>query len=901
MIRTYDLRVNGSDFTVKADEGTPLLYVLRNDVGLNSPKSGCDLAQCGACAVLVNGRKVPSCSTPVSEVASDEITTCEGLGTSTVGRALRAAFFQEQASQCGYCISGMMIGATALLTGNPSPSNDEIRASLNQHICRCGTHVRILAAVERAAAALTDGAASQSSSIRPESAAAMVPKGDRIAPASVSTRAHSGSLDSRQVDSWITIGRDGAVTAYCGKIDMGTGIRTALAQIVADELDVSIEKVVVVLGDTGLTPDQGKSTASAGVMTGGQPLRIAACETRAALMTRAAERLGTEVTGLEVRDGVVCVKGEPGRGMSYGDLIGNLQLSIELDVTEETAWGPVLRGSSPLKPSRDYRYAGKSVVRAAVADQVSGLAEYVHDVRIPGMLHGRMVRPASQGARLMSVDEGSIKHIPDVQIVRRGDFVGVVADREECAVAAARQLKVQWTPSGILGDERTQFIDLRQAKVIHEQVNFECGDVQAAIGRSHRVLKSDYHFAPQLHAMLGPSCAVADVTRNAATIWSGSQWPQGLRADLAQMLGLPAERVRVIWREASGSYGRLGCDDAAADAALMSQIIGQPVRVLWTREDENAWEPVSAATTISLEGALGEHGRIAAIDYVQWSSTHDNSERGNTIAWRLIGTAPGYDRLTGNIYGLEYDIKNKRGRSIFVPPTFRTIYLRGPGSVQSHFATESFMDELAGLAGVDPIEFRLRHLGERDREVLQTAARLAGWKPRAAEAKSATVGRVLRGKGVAFCRYGLRDTIVAVVAEVEVDRATAEARARRVWVAQDCGFMVNPDGVLNQVQGNIVHAVSRALKEELHYTQARVTSLNWDQYETLRFCEIPEIRVELIQRTDLPPSVVGEIASVPTVAAIANAIFDATGKRIREAPFTPARMRVMLEGGHAER
>jgi CO/xanthine dehydrogenase Mo-binding subunit len=480
-------------------------------------------------------------------------------------------------------------------------------------------------------------------------------------------------------------------------------------------------------------------------------------------------------------------------------------------------------------------------------------------------------------------------------MVRRGDFVGVVAEREYDAIRAAKALEVEWTKSEILYDERTQFADLRRAPVLQEQTNFNSGDVCAAIARGKRVLKADYNFAYQLHAILGPSCAIADVTRDAATVWSGTQWPHGLRGDLAQMLGLPLEQVRVIWREASGSYGRLGCDDAAGDAALMSQIVGKPVRVQWTREEEHGWEPVAAGATITVEAALGADGKLEAFDYVQWSSTHDNSERGNLLAWKLIGTAPGYDRLTGNIYNLPYDVAHKRGRSIFVEPTFRTIYLRGPGSVQSHFATETLMDELAEAAGVDPIEFRARYLADRDRAVLQAVAQLAQWTPRTKPPRPANAP-VLRGRGMAFARYGLRDTLAAIVADVEVERESGRVRVTRVHVAQDCGFMVNPDGVLNQVQGNIIHAVSRALKEELHYTHAHVTTLNWDQYEVLRFNEIPEIKVELIQRTDLPPSVVGEIASVPTPAAIANAIYEATGRRIREAPFTPARIKALLAG-----
>jgi CO/xanthine dehydrogenase Mo-binding subunit/aerobic-type carbon monoxide dehydrogenase small subunit (CoxS/CutS family) len=886
MMRTFFLRVNRADVRLEAEGDVPLLYILRDHLKLNGPKSGCDLGQCGACSVLINGKKVPSCDVTIAMVEGTDVLTVEGLGETDPSRTLQEAFFVEQASQCGYCVAGMMIGATALLTESPSPTRAQIKAAMERHICRCGVQPRVLAAIERAAAILFRGEASSG-----EFAAAKS-KGGRL-----SVQPAVRVLDPKRLDSWIKVARDGTVTAYSGKIDMGTGVRTALAQVVADELDVPLDNVSVVLADTSVAPDQGKSTASSGVMTGGQPLRVAACEIRAALVARAAGRLRADAAQLDVADGVVFVKDVPQRRITFGDLIGNEPLSVEVEVLRVTPWGPELKGPSALKPPQAYHYSGRSVRRPVIADHIDGSFEYLHNIRLPNMLHGRVVRPASIGAELISLDEGSIGHIPGVRVLRRGNFVGVVAEREYDAIRAARELKTVWTTSEILCDQAVQFQALRQTEVIEEQVNFNSGDVDRALARSTRVLKADFHYAYQLHAMLGPSCAVADVTADGATVWSGSQYPPGLRDDLAAMLEKPASQVRVIFRETAGTYGRLGCDDAAADAALMSQMTGRSVRVQWSRQDENVWEPVAAAVTISLQGSVGADGRVDLLDYRQWSSTQDNSERGNLLAWKLIGTAPGYDRLTGNIYGLIYDIANKRGRSVFVRPTFRTIYLRGPGSVQSHFATESFLDELAAAASVDPIEFRLRHLeSARDREVLQTAARLAQWEPRTAPRAANGGERITRGRGVGFAHYGLRETIVAVIADVEVDRTSGEVWVTQVCVAQDCGFMVNPDGVLNQVQGNVIHAVSRALKEELRYSRARVTSLDWDKYHTLRFPEIPEIKVELIQRLNMPPSVVGEIASVPMIGAIANAICDASGVRMREAPFTPERVLRALKG-----
>jgi len=885
LVRTCLLRVNGADRSVHVDDRTPLLYVLRNDLGLQGAKQGCDhAAQCGACTVLLDGVEVPSCTLPVADADGHEITTSEGLGSRDRPSVVQRAFFDEQASQCGYCIPGMVVGATALLRANPSPAEAEIVAAINRHICRCGAHPRVLKAIARAA--MMRPGAPISPLPQPQSRRSDLDK------RSVEDRLSNGRLlTATSSDSWVTVDRDGMVTAYSGKVDMGTGLRTALAQIVADELDVSVEKVRVVLGDTGMTPDQGKSTASAGVMLGGQPLRVAACEARAALLERASRRLHVPAAALEVVDGTVFVKDAPERCCRYGELIGNEPLAVQLEVAEETIWGPQLRGKSALKPRDQYQYVGQPVARDVVAEHIAGSFAFIHDVSIPGMVHGRVVRPPTFGATLLAVDEGSVNHLPDVQVVSRANFVGVVAVREEVAVEAAKLLKTEWSKSELLYDEPTQFDEIRNAPVVAEQVNFSVGDPAALIGASERSLKADFHFACQLHAMLGPSCAVADVRPDAATIWSGTQWPNGDRGDIAAMLGLPAERVRLVWCEAAGSYGRLGCDDAAADAALVSQIVGRPVRVQWSRRDENGWEPVSAPTTISVEAAVDANGRLTAFDYRQWSSTHASAERGSHVAWTLLETAPGYDRLTGNIYNLVYEIDHKRGRSTFVEPTFRTIYLRGPGSVQSHFATESFIDELAHFARIDPIEFRLRHLPGRDREVIRAAADLAGWKPRAVPRSDPPSGGLLRGRGFAYAKYGVTDTLVAMVADVAVDAETWHVQVERVFVAHDCGFVVNPDGVLNQVQGNVVQGVSRSLIEEVHYSRARITSLDWNGYPVVRFQQVPRIEIELIQRHDMAPSVVGEVSSIPCPAAIANAIFDATGKRLRTVPFTPARLR----------
>lgn len=879
---TYRLRINGADHDIRVDGATPLLHVLRNDLGLRAAKVGCDAAkQCGACAVLCDDEKIPSCSTSVAEIGTRAITTAEGLGTREAPTDLQRAFFAEQASQCGYCIAGMMIAATALLHKNPNPSDDEIKEALDRHICRCGTHVRIIGAVKRAAT----GGASLAQENWPCTTTTLREPG----------RGDGGTEAMKPVspvtsDAWLSIARDGAVTAYSGKIDMGTGVRTALAQIAADELDVEIDRVALVLADSAVSPVQGKSTASCGVAIGGQPLRVACAAVRAALLDRASARLAVPVAELDTKMGAVIVKAQPDRSIAYGELVGNRPLSVPLEVTSESPWGPQLRGPAEAKLRSSYRYVGTPIKRDVIADHLRGSFTYVHNVVVPGMLHGRVVRPPTYFGRLASVDERSVSDLPGAQIVRRESFLGVVAEREEIAIEAARRLKADWSETAPLYNEQTQFAELRRVPVVAEQTGFAKGDAAAAIAQAHRRYEADFHFAYQLHAMLGPSCAVADVRNDRATIWSGSQWPNGDRVDIAAMLGMPAENVRLIYREAAGSYGRLGCDDAAADAALMSKLAGKPVRVQWSRRDENGWEPVSAMMSMNVRAAMDESGALAALDYIQWSSTHASAERGNHVAWNLIGTAPGNDRLEGYLHGLHYDLAHKRGRTMFVAPTLRTMYLRGPGSVQSHFAIESAIDELAHAAGIDPIDYRMRHLPPRDREVLRAVADLSGWDPAVRRGTSPVDGRSRLGRGVAYTCSGVRPTYVGVVVDARVDLDDGKVSIDKVFVAHDCGYMVNPDGVLNQVQGNIVHALSRALFEEVHYTKERVTSLDWNEYPVIRFKNVPEIAVRLIERPELEPSVVGETSSIPVVAAVANAIFAATGKRMRVAPFTPQRV-----------
>jgi nicotinate dehydrogenase subunit B len=716
-----------------------------------------------------------------------------------------------------------------------------------------------------------------------------------LAAAAAPTDRSRRSVPIEALDSWLEIARNGSVTAYCGHVDMGTGIQTAIAQIVADELEVSLDVVHVVIGDTGLTPDQGKSTSSRGVTLAAQPLRIAACEARHALIELGSRRLNVASRELEGRDGRVRMKSSPDQGVAYGDLIGDSAFAINLEVAETTLFGPKMKMKSPLKPPSNYRVVGTSIPRFDVPAKVTGVFEFVHNVRLPGMLHGRVVRLPSFEAKLLAVDEGSVAGIPDVRIVRRNEFLGVVAVREEHAVKAAQTLRATWSEQNTLPPQSELFEALRNRPVLKDQFSFNEGNMATAMAMGRTHLTSDYHFPLQSHGMIGPSCAVADVQPTGATIWSGTQWPQGTRRDIAKMLGMSPEQLRVICRPASGSYGRLACDDAAADAAVLSQAVGKPVRVQWMREDEHRCSPLCSAMSIRVEGALDENFKMVAFDATQWLQTHSDSESGHLLAWEAIGTAPGRsDGWTGQIPSLWYEIDAKRNRSLFVKPLIRNIYMRGPGAVQGAFAFESFVDELAAAANADPVEFRLRHMIDlRDRDVLMTAARLADWNPRPA-AQQRSGGPVLRGRGIAVARYGDGPPRVAIASKVEIDQTTGKLRITKVCGGVDCGLIVNPDGLRAQAEGLIIQGISRALLEEIDFDLRQVTSRNWADYPILGFSALPEIKIELINRPNHPSAAAGEISTIPVPASIANAIFDATGKRLRRAPFIPLRVRALL-------
>ncbi len=690
------------------------------------------------------------------------------------------------------------------------------------------------------------------------------------------------------LDDWLAFEPDGTVTAFSGKVELGTGVRTALAQIVADELDLPLDRIHMVMGDTARTPDEGYTAGSMTISGGGTALRKAAAEARRTLLEMAAERLDAAVGELIVHDGLIEVDRHPERSVTYAELMGGK--AFDMRVSDD----------APLKPPATYRVVGTPIPREDLPAKVTGQPAFVHDLKVPGMLHARLVRPPGPAAKLVSLDESSVRDVPGlVAVVRRGNFIGVVAEREEQAVQAAKQLKVEWQSAPAYPPMQELYTWIRNQPT-EENVIVEKGDFEQAYAAAAHKLAATYYQPYHAHASIGPSCAVADVHGGSATIWSSTPGPYPLSGAISQLLGMPAENVRLIYMEGSGSYGQNGADDAAADAAVLSQAVGKPVRVQWTREDEFSWEPKAPAMVMEVRGGLDERGNVVAWDYRVFSPSHVARARfaGQLVAAQLMSgqSAPqsrfsfGAERNAPTNYA--FPVQRVAVHYLLNSPV-RASSFRSLGGGENTFANESFMDELAAAAGVDPVEFRLRYLdGARERAVLQAAAENAGWQTRPAPRKDPSDPAV--GRGVAFARYENDQAIVACVAEVEVERSTGAVRVRHIVIAHDCGLIINPDGVKNQIEGNVIQSLSRTLKEEVQFDEQHVTSIDWKTYPILTFSEVPDVDIVLINRPDQPAVGAGEPSTVTTAAAVANAIFDATGARLRQIPFSPGRLQSAL-------
>jgi CO/xanthine dehydrogenase Mo-binding subunit len=694
-----------------------------------------------------------------------------------------------------------------------------------------------------------------------------------------------------EVDSFLSIDVDGIATIYSGKVDLGTGICTALAQIAADELDLPMRSVKIVQGDTDLTPNQGTTWGSLSIQIGGAQIRQAAAAARRALVDEAALKLGAKPEELRVADGVI--KAPNGEALTYGALIGGKSFSITLDPKK-----PV-----PTKAPKDFALVGKPVPRLDIPDKVTGRFTYMQDFRLPGMLHGRAVRPPAIGATLETVNEDSAKDIPGiVKIVREGNFLGVVATSEWAAIKAALALEAKWSNWEGLPDQAKLFDRVRETKIVADEVTGHVGDTAAALAQTGITrVNATYDFAINTHGSIGPSCAVAEFREGKLTSWSASQATHNLRTQLAKMFTLPVEDVRCIYIEGSGCYGRNGHEDAAADAALLARSVGKPVRVQWSRADEHGWDPKGPPTLIDLRAAMDGAGEITA-----WESEFfipQQTPKGflvPMVAATLAGLPFDNHIAPGNIFqnsNIPYKFANIQTtcRRLETTP-FRPSWIRSPGRMQNTYANECFIDELAALAKVDPIAFRLKYLDPADArgiEALNRIAALAHWDTRISP-KADRSGDILVGRGVAYCKYELVRTYVAAVAEVEVNAATGAIRVRKFFVAHDCGQIINPNGLKNQIDGNIIQTVSRTLKEEVKFDRSMVTSLDWKSYPILTFPEIPEIVYDLIDRPNEPPWGAGEPGAAVVPSAISNAIFDATGVRLRSIPYTPDKVKAAM-------
>ncbi|WP_456280764.1 molybdopterin-dependent oxidoreductase [Cupriavidus sp. JZ107] len=714
-------------------------------------------------------------------------------------------------------------------------------------------------------------------------------------------------------DVFVAVRADDEVLAFNGHVDLGTGIRTALAQIVAEELDVPLASVRMVLGHTDATPNQGPTIASATIQISAQPLRRAAAQARAFLLARAAERLGVSANSLFVDDGRIRVRqpARPGNdtpaetSLTYGALLGDDH--VELPLADEVA----------TKPASAYRVVGRAAPRVDIPAKATGALTFVHDVRVRGMLHGRVIRPPYAGRdagdfvgrSLVSVDRDSIRDVPGVvDVVTIGDFVGVVAQREEQAIEAARRLRVHWRAVPPLPplDDPEPALRANPAK----RRALRADDLAAEAPRqAAATLKRSYVWPYQMHASIGPSCGVAewrdgegnDGRGSTLTVWSGTQNPHVLRIDLSRLTGLDEGRIEIVRMEAAGCYGRNCADDVCADAVLLSRAVGRPVRVQLSREQEHLWEPKGAAQLMDVQGTLGADGALLGYDFVSRYPSNDAP----TLALLLTGTvdpAPRMLEMGDRTAVPPYDYARTRIACDDTPAIVRAAWLRGVSALPNTFAHESFIDELAHEAGADPLAFRLRHLrDERAAELLSAVANEALWR----EGQRGTRGTPdadgkLRGRGIAYARYihskfpGFGAAWSAWVVDLEVEPDSGSIRVLRVVVGQDTGMMVNPDGVRHQVHGNVVQTLSRALKEQVRFNADGVASREWGSYPLLTFPELPPISVVLMPRQHEAPLGAGESASLPGAPALANALFDATGLRLRRPPFTPESVRAAL-------
>ncbi|HKD06505.1 MAG TPA: molybdopterin cofactor-binding domain-containing protein [Bryobacteraceae bacterium] len=725
--------------------------------------------------------------------------------------------------------------------------------------------------------------------------------------------------DFHQLDSWIVIHDNNTATFYVGKTDLGQGTGTSFRQLMADELDIAFDRTACIMGRTDTTVDQGGSGGSTAMERDSWPMRRAAAEARRVLLEMASTHFGIPVDQLAVNDAVITVKADPLKHVTYGELIAGRKFNVTLTGANVN----VVTGVAKVKPVQELKYTGQSPQRDDIPAKVDGSMRWAVDVKLPNMAHARNVKPPYACARLTSIDESSVRNLPGlIKVVSKGNYVAVVCEREEQAIRAARQLKTTWEKPATAPFPASEdlFTYMRSAAPTSAANPVVVGKPDDAFSDAAKVIEAEYEIPYQGHTAFAGAHATADPSDGQMTIYSNDMKSYGMRNGVATFLGMPRDRVRVVWMQGPQGFGRTAADDAACEAAWIAREIGRPVRIQWMRDEETAWDTKGPAFLVKMRGGLDSGGRLVAYDYNARSCDYNHlgyNEPDTVLVAQLMGSrrakpAAGSSEIPSDMYAIPH---RRMTRDVVSLPIvwetpLRTGNLRDPNGPQSTFAAESFIDELAAAAKADPVDFRMRMLTAsatddagfrraRSIAVLKAVAETYGWDPRPSP-KPGSNGNVLTGRGVAYSFRG--QTIVGVIAEVEVNRQTGHVWAKRLACAHDCGLVVNPQSLRNTLECAMLHGLSRALHEEVQFNTEKITSVDWISHPTLRHTDVPErIDIRLVNgdpnpnRPDLPPYGAGEAALKPMLAAVANAIYDATGVRIRRAPFRDVRVLAALK------